>query len=447
MKSIQRTPGESGQVIVLLALLMIVLLGFAGLAIDGGNVLTQRRRAQNAADNAALAYALKRNQGQNDSTGASAMNTILSSNGYVSGTGNTSTSYSTTSSSSGGTVTLVLTSTVPTAFIHIVYSGPVQYTVQAQAQWVSSVNPMAGFAVVGLSTSCGNNDGVLDISGGGNDAGINAHNGHMFMNVSGTASCAIALPNSNNNGGITTDQGYNIYSVGSTSTYTNNNNSATATPNYNGGTSISDPLAGISAPSCTTTPSNSSSPYYPGYISGSTLSNGGVLKSGIYCVSGEIRLTGQNSLTLEDGSNGGVVLYLMDDGIEMAGQGGLTLYAPTTSNCGAMRSGTSSTFASPYQAQAVNNTANPCTYAGMVIFSRNGASIDIRGNSGTATTGTIYAPNSLLRAKGGGSDSDETTIVGQAIVGKVQNTGNGTFDITYQEPQTYIPPPYIRLTK
>ncbi|MBI5712792.1 MAG: hypothetical protein HZC38_05130, partial [Chloroflexi bacterium] len=179
MKPTQRTHGESGQVIVLLAFLMIVLLGFAGLAIDGGNVLTQRRRGQNAADNAALAYALKRNLGQNDSTGATAMNVILSANGYVNGQANTSTSYSTTTSSSGGTVTLVLTSTVPTAFIHIVYNGPVQYTVQAQAQWISSVDPpMAGFALVGLSNCATVGGNTIDVTGGGNSGGINVHNGN-----------------------------------------------------------------------------------------------------------------------------------------------------------------------------------------------------------------------------------------------------------------------------
>lgn len=48
---------ERGQAIVILALMMIVLLAFAALAIDGGNAYVERRRAQNAADAAALAGA------------------------------------------------------------------------------------------------------------------------------------------------------------------------------------------------------------------------------------------------------------------------------------------------------------------------------------------------------------------------------------------------------
>jgi hypothetical protein len=48
---------ERGQAIIVLAFMMIALLAFAALAIDGGNAYVERRRAQNAADAAALAGA------------------------------------------------------------------------------------------------------------------------------------------------------------------------------------------------------------------------------------------------------------------------------------------------------------------------------------------------------------------------------------------------------
>lgn len=50
-----RRSAQSGQAIVLMALAMIVLMGFAVLALDGGRFYTQRRSAQNASDLAALA--------------------------------------------------------------------------------------------------------------------------------------------------------------------------------------------------------------------------------------------------------------------------------------------------------------------------------------------------------------------------------------------------------
>ncbi|MBI4787293.1 MAG: hypothetical protein HY782_09630 [Chloroflexi bacterium] len=46
---------ESGQSVVLIAILMIGLLGFLGLALDGGQVFASRRRSQNASDAAAFA--------------------------------------------------------------------------------------------------------------------------------------------------------------------------------------------------------------------------------------------------------------------------------------------------------------------------------------------------------------------------------------------------------
>ncbi len=46
---------QRGQSIVIIALAMMAMLALAGLAIDGGNLFLQRRRAQNAADAGALA--------------------------------------------------------------------------------------------------------------------------------------------------------------------------------------------------------------------------------------------------------------------------------------------------------------------------------------------------------------------------------------------------------
>jgi hypothetical protein len=46
---------ERGQVLIIVAVALVGLLALAGLAIDGGNLLMERRRAQNAADAAALA--------------------------------------------------------------------------------------------------------------------------------------------------------------------------------------------------------------------------------------------------------------------------------------------------------------------------------------------------------------------------------------------------------
>jgi len=59
------TKHESGQVLVLVVVGMVALIGITALAVDGGNVFLDRRKAQNAADSAALASALARVRGEN----------------------------------------------------------------------------------------------------------------------------------------------------------------------------------------------------------------------------------------------------------------------------------------------------------------------------------------------------------------------------------------------
>ena len=49
---------ESGQIIVFVALTFVVILGFAGLAIDGGRLYNDRRITQGTADTVAFTAAL-----------------------------------------------------------------------------------------------------------------------------------------------------------------------------------------------------------------------------------------------------------------------------------------------------------------------------------------------------------------------------------------------------
>lgn len=82
------TRSERGQAIVLMALLMIGLLAFAALAIDGGNTYVERRRAQNAADAGALAGARElwlhlSTLDSSDTTVQQAINDAAESNGIA----------------------------------------------------------------------------------------------------------------------------------------------------------------------------------------------------------------------------------------------------------------------------------------------------------------------------------------------------------------------------
>ena len=74
-----RFKSEKGQAIVLIALVIVGLVGFTALAVDGGNAYVDKRKAQNAADTAALTSALASIRGSDVYTAGYKM---AASNGY-----------------------------------------------------------------------------------------------------------------------------------------------------------------------------------------------------------------------------------------------------------------------------------------------------------------------------------------------------------------------------
>ena len=161
---------ENGQVLILLAVGIVALLGFTALAIDGGAIFFDRRSAQNAADAAALAgayelaydpwaytqtakdqldyriecLAKQRAQANHYGTVSCDVSTFstMTDNGMV------TVEYPPASpvhyvtvdgaldSDLSNYVRVTITSTVNTSFLHFVFPGPVQNTVEAVAHVV-----------------------------------------------------------------------------------------------------------------------------------------------------------------------------------------------------------------------------------------------------------------------------------------------------------------------
>ena len=94
---------EEGQSIVIVALAMVAMLALAGLAIDGGNLFLQRRRAQNAVDAAALggtrvlaetlAKCAYSETGEKDGLVYSMVTDMIESNGFLKTDGSDWTAY------------------------------------------------------------------------------------------------------------------------------------------------------------------------------------------------------------------------------------------------------------------------------------------------------------------------------------------------------------------
>ena len=73
---------ERGQILVMAVLLITVLLGVVGLAVDAGFAYAQRRQAQNSADQAALAAAHRLFEGGSEASAISAAQDYVHANGF-----------------------------------------------------------------------------------------------------------------------------------------------------------------------------------------------------------------------------------------------------------------------------------------------------------------------------------------------------------------------------
>src|SRR5258705_13870207 len=80
----KRLKDESGQALIITALCMTCLFGFAALATDVGLMLREKRLLQIAADSAAIAGALELNYSSTSVT--SAAQAASAQNGYTNGT-------------------------------------------------------------------------------------------------------------------------------------------------------------------------------------------------------------------------------------------------------------------------------------------------------------------------------------------------------------------------
>ncbi len=83
-----------GQILVIFALSLLVLIGMAGLALDGGSTFAQRRDQQTAADMAALAAANDYMINHNASQAIDRARSLSSANGYTDSAGGTTVNVS-----------------------------------------------------------------------------------------------------------------------------------------------------------------------------------------------------------------------------------------------------------------------------------------------------------------------------------------------------------------
>ena len=411
---------ERGQSLVILALGVVGLLGGAALAIDGGMIYAHRRRAQIAADTAALAAALAKTQGVDFVLAA--LNRA-ESNGFDDADPLTTVSVFNppviepykSDTDANQYIQVQITGQVNTAFLHFVFKGPVRNTVDAIARARPPVNLADGYALFGTSlTECD----ALSFGGNGK---IKLAGGDAFSNSDGTAKVGSCSSGTRSGSGTVVLSGQTLLLVGD---FVDSGTGGGVLNSEAGGSpKISEYVPQQQMPIMPVVPCPSTAKEPPLNINKSTTLSPGnytsisvkagaalTLNPGIYCMDGDFSGTG-GSIT-----GAGVLIKMLQGSFDLGGNSSVNLAAPTSGD-----------------------------WAGLLVYGEPATSlIKLTGGSGSAYVGTIYAPQTQCEIRGG---SGTLAVNSQLICRTIQVVGDGTVDITYDPDQNYRLPTTLELAK
>jgi hypothetical protein len=418
-----------GKVVVLVALCLIPLIGFVALAVDGGMLLSDQRKAQRAADSAALAAATdlfsrwKTNGGVDPSPTSPAKTsaqTTATANGF-NGDGVTSDVTINIPPKNGpftgkkGYAEVLITSYQTRYFSAIWGNGLLQVSARAVAR--GTFTP----ASPGILILDKTDNNTLNVTATGN--------------VTVTNGGAIDVDSQSANGGATCSNTGNIVADTinlSDNTY-NSSNSGTLVGqvNYNV-PPTPDPLAALPEPSQPALPTLP--PSVLSLLGSNYSTNNGVNDSGnqghtIDLYPGYyagIKVTGNDQIVLHDNLDGSPGLYYIgSQGLSISNAGGITgsnivIYSAGTGNISLTGSGSMSL-----------SPPTTGTYKGITLFQERTSNkqISITGQGNMNMTGTFYAAAAKVSITGTGNYNNP--IGSQWIAYQLYVTGSGSFTVNY----------------
>ena len=362
---------QRGQAIIPALLLMPVLVGALGLAIDTGMLRQDRQQLQTVADSAAIGGAAEIPYADVLSGAANA----AAQNHFVDGAGGGHLTVNNPPQSGPHAgdnqyVEVIASQDAPTYFMKIFDIDSVTVTARAVAYLGSGpgcmyeLNPSASGAIL--------------------------VNGSFNVNIS----CGIYVDSSSSQALLANGSGtLHAASIGIVGDYLANGSVGLNPLPTTGMVPVSDPLAYLNEPS------TSGSCSTPTVINGS---GNFTLNPGVYCST--LIVNGRPHVSLSPGT------YVLDNGIIMNGSPTLTGSGVTLFNkSGSMTLNGSST--STLSAPASGD------YAGILVFqSRNDSSqLTINGNNSTALNGAIYAPKAKVVDNGSGAANAYSIIVADTI--------------------------------
>jgi hypothetical protein len=398
---------------LLVLVCLTVLLGVAAIAVEGGMALTERRRAQDVADAAALAAAAdlfahyQTNQGLDvGGTGAASALSVAAANGYSNdGAQSTVTVRVAPAPPVRGDVTITDSSgdlKPGYAEVTVRFNEPRFFS----AIWGQGTIPIQARAVARGTWSVVNY-GVLLLNPSG--SGALTATGSGTLTVTGTS----VVVDSNDPGGAVADGGAILTAVsfdlaGRPGDSTSGGGQFNGTI-HSGFPSIPDPLAYLAPPDPSSLPLESSQTLK---ITGSQPVT---LSPGLY--KGGIQDSGNGNLTLQPG-----IYYMQGGGFSITGQGsvvgnGIMIYnAPLTHSDSIDLNGQGSVNITPM-------TSGP--YQGISFFQDRSASVpvSVTGNGKVNMSGTFYAASASVKLTGNGTGD---VIGSQYISYSLSLHGNGS---------------------
>ncbi|MCI0456603.1 MAG: pilus assembly protein TadG-related protein [Gemmataceae bacterium] len=461
-----RIQKRSGKVLTLFALLLPVLLGMAGLVIDGGMVMTAQRHAQNAADSAALSAARDLLRGQSkDTATATAQALVQKHNGLADA--QVQVNVGPASGPHQGNaqfVEVIVTSPVKTWLIQIlgVSGQAVQgravagYVAVSAGEGIAALDPAAvpGLAIAGGATLRVNGRVVANSHGSGVDEkGSTVDLGYPNYAASTDGSGKVQARQIRVVGGVDAPANFeslpgetgNPLRAGTlprpdplrnlpTPTMANGVPNKFWTQDQDGQLlEVSNPTSSQDLPGVNVSITDDQTfTFEPGVYSSITVTGGGpgtvTFKPGIYVVG--VLNNSDTALTISTGATvtgNGVMFYNTGSNFDVASgspdsNDGTALGTDSTASFGSV------TFSGPNMTlTGILDASSP--FSGMLLYQRrwNTKSINIQGNgSQTKLAGTLYARGAQLQLTGPG------TFEAQFLAGSISVTGQAQITIDYE---------------
>ncbi len=439
---------ERGQILILLVLVVIGLLGFTALAIDGGMIFADRRYTQSAADAASLAGAgaaaeiVQANDvgpvswdcssGALQSSVSAAVNAAIASAGVNDYVITNEAQLGTTGYDHGVKVTcydsgehidveVMLSRVTSTSFVHLFTGGEMRNTVYSKTQVKPQVKAGNGATIVGMGKTCQKQGGggvhfdsgslVTVLTGGGvysNDCVATKNNADVTV-TGGDITCHVGTQCDADNidltdGSVMIDSGYHPLT----------------------GEELID-LASLNAACADLDDLGSSNggggTIGPGRYTSWTFQDPVELTPGLYCVTGTVKMNAGGEIF-----GTGITIYYTGTDLTINGHSESVLAAPNSEG------------GTPPTNGAIEDVL---LYVPLTIS----ADIKINGNSGNEFGGTLWAPASSFQITGT-SDSTNPTTMGVSLVGQaVWVSGTSYINLEYDEDKDAGWPAYLQVQK